>query len=337
MNASYSYTWTFEQPEITIVIPYHITKYLKPAYDSAIKAAAEFTGKTGKQVAILLLQNGSCPVVRWEEAKTVKCPYPSGLAPGLYRNYAIRHVTSPFIVFLDCDDTLCPEILTSCYRAFNEAEKHAEVCDVVVYKMKWMGNLAKHFPVMPPDMAGTIGYMIKTDFFLELGMYDTNMPIFEDCDFKYRMEKSGRMQCLDEILYIRRARADSISAARSKMFDADADKQHSFDADKGTMLRTQSFFNNCVVVDLRGKQLAKYDKIGMHGAQLTAQHYKYYEPTWKSCEYLIIFDDEDAQCLPYFLFKKVSFRNSKYTSKADWDMELAMRLKVQNLIRHSFE
>lgn len=134
------------------------------------------------------------------KAQTVKCYvecYPSEYTPAGLRNRQGIDALSPFVVFLDADDTIAPTFIEDCLRAYepghyvytawNEGSRVMRPRDCNPY------GLTHDFE----DGRGLVGgyHLVTTLYptaaFRALGGFDESLPGMEDTDFYMRSARLG--------------------------------------------------------------------------------------------------------------------------------------------------
>ena len=117
-------------PDITVVIPvYNVEKYLKKCVDSVLH-------QTYKNYEIILVDDGSTDssgIICDELAKknsNIKVIHQENMGLGGARNAGIKNCDTEYIVFLDSDDYIHPELLERCIQALKTNE-----CDIVLFDM----------------------------------------------------------------------------------------------------------------------------------------------------------------------------------------------------------
>lgn len=129
------------------------------------------------------------------EAQTLPCNIitiedTAGRGAGWARNQGLRKVTTPFVSFLDADDTLEPRFAELCFSILNLVQGRR-----YVYTNWYEGDFVKTAP-SPCDLWTQQTYhlvttVMRTDDVRRIGGYDETMPGAEDTDFGIRLKLSG--------------------------------------------------------------------------------------------------------------------------------------------------
>jgi hypothetical protein len=134
---------------------------------------------------------------------------------GYARNAGAANVDTPFIVFVDADDTIEPTFLEKCLTAYRKGH--------YVYT-GWIAGERRVMPQSHTPYKGE-GYhlvttLIPTQAFKEVGGFDEDLPGYEDADLHLKLTSAG----LCGILVAEYLVNYSPNGTRSRAFDARPDK-----------------------------------------------------------------------------------------------------------------
>lgn len=148
--------------DVTVVIPY--AGYHEAAVDNAVASCAAQT----LPVSVVVVHDvGGC-------------------GAGWARNRGLEQVSTPFVVFLDADDTIAPTFVERCLSVFNGSK--------YIYTDHYAGDKL----VPAPNCAWVnrswhvITTLLPTAWAREVGGFDENLPAFEDTEFYLKLVTSGR-------------------------------------------------------------------------------------------------------------------------------------------------
>lgn len=122
-------------------------------------------------------------------AQTVFCDVIVEQSPGSpahVRNAPItRDIQTPFVVFLDADDSIEPTFVEECVRAYERGR--------YVYTGYTMGDRVVIPPASNPfaDNCHLVTTLYPTEVFKHLGGFDADLPGYEDSDFYLRSIANG--------------------------------------------------------------------------------------------------------------------------------------------------
>lgn len=185
-------------PLVTVAIP--VAMYHMDVADNAVKSAQFQTIKCDVEVITDFNQYGA----------------------GIIRNRLAR-VSTPFVVFLDADDTLEPTFVEDCLRVYEQGK--------YVYT-SWYCNKVEVKPNQCVEVGKEEDYrshlvttLYPTAIFNALGGFDETLPAHEDVDFYLRSMASGICGVyLDKPLL-----NYSDNGMRSKLFNVSPDKKRIMD------------------------------------------------------------------------------------------------------------
>ena len=211
-------------PDITVVIPvYNVEKYLKKCVDSVLH-------QTYKNYEIILVDDGSadssgtiCDELSMKNGN-VKVIHQENMGLGGARNTGIKNCNTEYIIFLDSDDYIHPELLEKCIQTLKTNK-----CDIVLFDMVSVDeNGAKGSLYTTPfedskilSKVETVGVCIdpsacdkayRTSLFRDNDIYFPNKVWYEDLRTipKLLAVAEGVMKIRSEPLYYYLQRSDSI-------------------------------------------------------------------------------------------------------------------------------
>lgn len=211
-------------PDITVVIPvYNVEKYLKKCVDSVLH-------QTYKNYEIILVDDGTadssgiiCDELSMKNGN-IKVIHQENMGLGGARNTGIKNCNTEYIIFLDSDDCIHPELLEKCIQTLKTNK-----CDIVLFDMVSVDeNGAKGSLYTTPfddskilSKIETAGVCIdpsacdkayKTSLFRDNDIYFPNKVWYEDLRTipKLLAVAEGVMKIRSEPLYYYLQRSDSI-------------------------------------------------------------------------------------------------------------------------------
>jgi len=206
---------------VSIIIPtYNCQKYIRQAIESAL-------AQTYKNIEIIVVDDGSSDNTREEiddliSDKKISYIYQSNKGLPGARNTGIEHSKGEYLVFLDSDDVILPEKVTT---QVSFMKKHPDVC-LVYSRYKYFKNDNLNDVVSHPSalLRGNLyKHLIRANFFIvhsvlvkkacveKVGRFDESFRAFEDWDLWIRMAESGCMfDYIDKELCLCRLRPDSM-------------------------------------------------------------------------------------------------------------------------------
>jgi peptidoglycan/xylan/chitin deacetylase (PgdA/CDA1 family) len=183
------------------------------------EAVASVLGQSRQAAEIIVVDDGSTDVHTLQVLSRLSAPNlrvyrRSHQGAAAARNYGVAQTTSGYLLFLDADDLLAAEYLE---RTASRLDGDATV-DFVSTSVEGFGDASYVWKPPPIDLAtaltrGTIPItaLFRRQIWTATGGFDESLPTSMDLDFWLRaMEHGFRGTVLDEPLFRRRTRADSL-------------------------------------------------------------------------------------------------------------------------------
>ncbi|OGL46001.1 MAG: hypothetical protein A2W05_01200 [Candidatus Schekmanbacteria bacterium RBG_16_38_10] len=214
---------------VSIIIPtFNCRKYIRHAIESAL-------AQTYKNIEIIVVDDGSTDNTREEiedliSEKGISYIYQANKGLPGARNTGIKHSSGEYLVFLDSDDVILPEKITTQVSFIKE---HPDVClvysryqyfkndnpdDVVSHPYALLrGHLYKE--LIRANFFIVHSVLVKKECVEKVGGFDESFMAFEDWDLWIRMAESGcQFDYIDEILCLCRLRPDSMCMDWDRIF-----------------------------------------------------------------------------------------------------------------------
>jgi glycosyltransferase involved in cell wall biosynthesis len=159
---------------------------------------------------------------------------PSNAGGNAARNRGVEAATAPLIAFLDSDDLYLPRKLGFTVRAFAERPEVDVLLDSFVkrYPERGRPDIELRNPVLDNNDAilealfnrrmwkATPGVTARRETVIAAGKFDEGLRRRQDFDFILRLAKAGRMATTDELLWVKRHAAATISADLGSFVDS---------------------------------------------------------------------------------------------------------------------
>jgi glycosyltransferase involved in cell wall biosynthesis len=210
-------------PLVSVVMPaYNASKYIAVSIESVLN-------QSYKNFELIIVDDGSTDntkeVIAGFKDERIKYFHKENGGASSARNFAVGKAEGDFIVVLDADDMIMPELICSC---LDEFEKHPEA-DLVYCDDSLIGSDGRPMRVIEiPEYADRkllirdlfrSGYpivpfrtCIRKSVFDKIGFYDENLSVGEDYDMMRRFVKQGlKTSHLNRALYLRRMGFESLS------------------------------------------------------------------------------------------------------------------------------
>lgn len=188
----------FQHPVVSIVIP------VGPGHDAVLVDALDSVqAQTFPEWECIVVNDTGAPLdlTPWPWARQWEVNRLDGdtvmrMGAGGARNWGLRHVNAPFIVFLDADDLLHPRFLEETLRAYDgqyiytdwatlgdpsRIDGEIELRTVEEYNQRSMLQGLRH----------AVTALVPTQWARDVGGFDESLPVFEDWDFYNKLAVSG--------------------------------------------------------------------------------------------------------------------------------------------------
>ncbi len=214
-------------PLVSVVMPaYNASKYIARAIESVLD-------QSYRHLELIVVDDGSTDntkdVIAGFKDDRIKYFHKENGGASSARNFAVRKSEGSFVVILDADDMMMPELISSCLGEF---EKHPE-SDLVYCNDSLIDSDGRPMHVIEcPEYTDRnllirdlfrSGYpivpfrtCIRKSVFDKIGFYDESLSVGEDYDMMRRFVKQGlKVYHLRGALYQRRMGFDSLSRSHS--------------------------------------------------------------------------------------------------------------------------
>lgn len=210
-----------ELPIVSIIIPcFNYARFLPDAIESSL-------GQTYARCEVIVVDDGSTDDTR-DVAKTygdsIRYIYQENAGLSAARNTGIRSSSGGFLVFLDADDRVKPEMVTSSMEVM---QRLGDDFGIVANRALWMDEGGEVLGKSPQFSAEdseitTVDLLIRNRFgvtalvrkkiFDQCGFFDEQLRASEDRDMWVRVSASGfRIMRLGEPLFIVRRHGNNMS------------------------------------------------------------------------------------------------------------------------------
>ena len=246
------------EPVVTVVIP---TRYAHPYLQSALRsvAAQSFTA-----FEVIVVDDGSGrgseirELLRSLDGRFKYIPTPAPSGPGATRNVALRAARTPYVAFLDDDDTWMPDLLAD---QLAYLERHPEL-DLVYADAILEGSEAvagRRFTEMAPSRGPvtldsllscrcavlTSSVVAKRDTLMAVGGFTEERNRQEDFDLWVRIaHHGGRLGYQRRVLGTYRVHPQSLSWDRKRMLSRQLDTFASLEAQLALPPRSQQLLRD---------------------------------------------------------------------------------------------
>lgn len=225
-------------PKVSVIVPvYNVEDYLNECIDSLIN-------QTLDDIEIICVDDGStdssAEILRGYEDERIKIITHENGGLSVARNTGLEHVSGEYIYFLDSDDILCENALEIMYNTSQEKSLDMLIFKLInfdddtkekfsspYYDMEFLKESVGDDVFSHSDVAEyifDIAVTIQSKFFRKDLIGDLRFIegyIFEDNPFFIEtFFKAKRVYFLDEYLYLKRSRLESITSTHNdKFFD----------------------------------------------------------------------------------------------------------------------
>lgn len=225
-------------PKVSVIVPvYNVEDYLNECIDSLIN-------QTLDDIEIICVDDGStdssAEILRGYEDERIKIITHENGGLSVARNTGLEHVSGEYIYFIDSDDILCENALEIMYNTSQEKSLDMLIFKLInfdddtkekfsspYYDMEFLKESVGDDVFSHSDVAEyifDIAVTIQSKFFRKDLIGDLRFIegyIFEDNPFFIEtFFKAKRVYFLDEYLYLKRSRLESITSTHNdKFFD----------------------------------------------------------------------------------------------------------------------
>lgn len=212
-------------PNISVIIPcYNVAPYIERCLNSLqVQTFADFEiiivndGSTDNLIEILE-QRKSEKVFQWTYL------YQSNQGSNAARNAGIEAANGQYLLFLDADDELLPEMLERVYSLVISENADVAVCGYkrvnenkeVIKQVSHIGKINVWEKLMLSELSITSAMLWKKETVQKCGKWTVGLKSSQEYDLCFRvLKKAGKIAILPEILTMVHARSGSISIAGS--------------------------------------------------------------------------------------------------------------------------
>lgn len=187
------------QPLVSVIIPcYNYGKYLPYAINSVLEQTGE-----GFTTEIIVVDDGSkdnTAEIAQGFGSPVRYIYQENQGPSAARNTGIRNASGSFIIFLDADDLLGPNVIDAHLKNFSaKPELDLSICHC--YNLNEDTGSASLWPIKAAhldihfcnhNIAPVHAFMTRCQVIDEAGFFDTERKACEDYDYWLRCARLGK-------------------------------------------------------------------------------------------------------------------------------------------------
>jgi len=203
---------------VSIIIPYYNNE------DTIAEAIISALEQTHENIEVIVVDDGSdMPLTNilpdeLTKLSNVKLLRQQNTGPSGARNFGAKHGNGEFLVFMDADDRLASNYISSCINVFTEKKN----ISLVYSEASFFGNMVGKWE-LPPYEFETFMYhncipiyaMIKRQHFFSVGMFDYNLTYLEDWDLWLRIiNRFGGVYRIPAVLYFYRRHAHNKSLTK---------------------------------------------------------------------------------------------------------------------------
>lgn len=195
-------------PHVTVIVPnYNGAQFLSDAIESVL-------AQTYRHIALIVVDDGSTDGSRdivaqyvAQDARVRMVAHEQNRGVSAARNSGLAHATTPYVAFLDSDDTMAPTRLekqvvhlrqhpesaaVGSWLSYSDA--HGGIVGVKRYQSRWCGRDAR---ALYTPLVSQSAVTVRRNVFRTVGTYDEALCGGEDYDLWLRMLSHGL--CIDNI------------------------------------------------------------------------------------------------------------------------------------------
>lgn len=218
-------------PTVSIVIPtYNRAHLIERAVRSVIY-------QTYQDFEIIIVDDGSDDdtekeIKKLSDSRLRYIRHDTNKGAAAARNTGIKASRGKYIAFQDSDDVWVEDKMEKQMKAFETAPPEVGVIYTGSWRMKHMKKIYTppplikqkdgdiHHLLLRKSFVSTPTAVVKRACFDAVGMFDEELPRFQDWDLFLRISRHYHFKCIDEPLVIKYPQPDSITADSSKIIPA---------------------------------------------------------------------------------------------------------------------
>jgi glycosyltransferase involved in cell wall biosynthesis len=215
-------------PQISVIIPTYNRAHLLP------RAVESVLRQTFQDFELIIIDDGSTDNTKeaieefQKKDKRIKYFYHKNAGPSSARNLGIKNSIGKYIAFLDSDDVWLPEKLEKQVAVISKSEESVgyvfsngiitNTCgdereEAVREFPKDVFNNNKEtlrFFLALNGINACSNILVKKEIFAKCGLFDLNLPNFEDPELLIRVASKFSLEHMDDVLYIRKINKTSL-------------------------------------------------------------------------------------------------------------------------------
>ena len=199
--------------KIGVIIPtYNYGKYIDKAIDSVLS-------QTYRDTEIIVVDDGSTDntyeIIRRKYKQKIKYFYQENKGAPSARNFGLAAATAPYVFFLDADDYLLPDALSSRVEFLEHNSiyswvygpwfiENAQGIDIssTIHKQQLAFNKPQQGNILQFLLLGgiliTTTVLLRTDFVRDLGGFNTTFPVYQDYGLWLRAAQASPIGYIEE-------------------------------------------------------------------------------------------------------------------------------------------